>query len=278
MFKKLKAFTMAEVLITVGIIGVVAAMTIPTLNSNVNAHQNAVALKKISASLTDKFRAQMAAEGVDVVGDLQAFVNSSTKEQLMKEFADFLPFAGGLEGGYQHKVLGLNGKVPTDTNLIINPWPSESTRKMTNGAFLNIFSYEQNGKMMTQESQNPVALRNMGSSLLYRYGIFYIDVNGYAKPNRLGYDIFKFYLGQDGMLYPVGGVEVARYHVGVNDILYDKTDYQKYNCILGNTESWGFGCAGRVEDNDWSINYLSMNSLHSSNTGGISSTGGGLTF
>lgn len=34
MFKRLRAFTLAEVLITLGIIGVVAAMTIPTLMSN----------------------------------------------------------------------------------------------------------------------------------------------------------------------------------------------------------------------------------------------------
>ena len=255
MFKKLKAFTMAEVLITVGIIGVVAAMTIPTLNSNVNAHQNAVALRKISASITDKFRAQMAAEGVDVVGDLQAFVRSSTKEQLMKELSDFLPFMA-IDADYKHNVLGLNGKVPTDTGVIINPWLPAVTRKMTDGAFLNVFSYEQNGKMMTEATQNPIALRNMGSSLLYRYGIFYIDVNGYAKPNRLGYDIFKFYLGQDGMLYPVGGVEVARYHVGVNDILYDKSGHPKYNCIVGNADSWEYGCAGRIEDDDWEIKYL----------------------
>ena len=34
-----KAFTLAEVLITLGIIGVVAAMTIPNLIANVNAHK-----------------------------------------------------------------------------------------------------------------------------------------------------------------------------------------------------------------------------------------------
>ena len=40
------AFTLAEVLITLGIIGVVAAMTIPTLISNTNGAQFKTAYKK----------------------------------------------------------------------------------------------------------------------------------------------------------------------------------------------------------------------------------------
>ena len=44
--KKRKAFTLAEVLITLGIIGVVAAMTIPTLMNSTDDQQNKVAYKK----------------------------------------------------------------------------------------------------------------------------------------------------------------------------------------------------------------------------------------
>ena len=52
--KKLKttAFTLAEVLITLGIIGVVAAMTIPTLLANVNAGQYRSQLKKQISNLS----------------------------------------------------------------------------------------------------------------------------------------------------------------------------------------------------------------------------------
>ncbi len=48
MDKRLKAtaFTLAEVLITLGIIGVVAAMTIPTLTSNYRKHEAVTKLKK----------------------------------------------------------------------------------------------------------------------------------------------------------------------------------------------------------------------------------------
>ena len=44
-------FTLAEVLITLGIIGVVAAMTIPTLISNTNGAQFKTAYKKALSTL-----------------------------------------------------------------------------------------------------------------------------------------------------------------------------------------------------------------------------------
>lgn len=49
MFKK--AFTLAEILITLGIIGVVAAMTMPVLIENYKKKQTVTQLKKIYSAL-----------------------------------------------------------------------------------------------------------------------------------------------------------------------------------------------------------------------------------
>ena len=46
-----KAFTLAEVLITLGIIGVVAAMSIPTLIANINSAKFSSQFKKSFATL-----------------------------------------------------------------------------------------------------------------------------------------------------------------------------------------------------------------------------------
>ena len=64
-----KGFTLAEVLITLGIIGVVAALTIPTLISN---HQKKVwvtQLKKNITTLQNSYKKIMADEGVDSIFD-----------------------------------------------------------------------------------------------------------------------------------------------------------------------------------------------------------------
>ena len=50
---KLTAFTLAETLIVMGIIGVVAALTIPNLNSSTNNKEKVTKVKKIFAQLTE---------------------------------------------------------------------------------------------------------------------------------------------------------------------------------------------------------------------------------
>ena len=47
-----KGFTLAEVLITLGIIGVVAALTMPTLMSNYRKHQTVTQLKKAYSEIS----------------------------------------------------------------------------------------------------------------------------------------------------------------------------------------------------------------------------------
>ena len=52
-----RAFTLAEVLITLGIIGVVAALTIPTLISKYQEKQTIVKLKKVYSILQNAYTA-----------------------------------------------------------------------------------------------------------------------------------------------------------------------------------------------------------------------------
>src|SRR5574344_9916 len=54
--KKSIAFTLAEVLITLGIIGVIAALTIPTLINNYEKQATVTRLKKVYAELTESLR------------------------------------------------------------------------------------------------------------------------------------------------------------------------------------------------------------------------------
>ena len=57
MFKvKMSAFTLAEVLITLGIIGIVAAMTIPTLITNHQKRQTVVKLQRAISVMNQAYR------------------------------------------------------------------------------------------------------------------------------------------------------------------------------------------------------------------------------
>lgn len=61
-------FTLAEVLITLGIIGVVAAMTIPNLIANSRAHQYRAKFKKAVSTLSQAARLSQSLYGYDFAG------------------------------------------------------------------------------------------------------------------------------------------------------------------------------------------------------------------
>ena len=66
-------FTLAEVLITLGIIGVVAAMTIPTLVKNYQKTAWVNQLKKSVSTIENGFSKMLADDGVDSLEDTQVF-------------------------------------------------------------------------------------------------------------------------------------------------------------------------------------------------------------
>ena len=60
-----KGFTLAEVLITLGIVGVVASMTLPTLNNNVQKQTYEAGAKKAYNILSNAVSMYMVDQGVD---------------------------------------------------------------------------------------------------------------------------------------------------------------------------------------------------------------------
>ncbi len=81
--KKL-GFTLAEVLITLVIIGVIAAMTVPTLMNNTNAQEYRSALKKAIAGLNQALTLNYALEGLSAndYSDGAALVNEVFKKRM----------------------------------------------------------------------------------------------------------------------------------------------------------------------------------------------------
>src|SRR5574344_1947737 len=67
------AFTLAEVLIVLAIIGIVASLTIPTLVNKIQKHEYVVALKKFYTTQMDGYSRLLADEGVDQLEDTSVF-------------------------------------------------------------------------------------------------------------------------------------------------------------------------------------------------------------
>ena len=70
---KKSAFTLAEVLITLGVIGVVASITLPTLIKEYNKHAWVNSLKQNYSLLNQGFRKMMADDGVEFIADTEVW-------------------------------------------------------------------------------------------------------------------------------------------------------------------------------------------------------------
>ena len=93
-----------------------------------------------------------------------------------------------------------------------------------------------------------------GGSLITRAGEIVIDVNGKANPNTYGRDIFRFFLGSDGMLYPQGGLDYSIYLSGDDSRTWENSDSNYDQCINIST-SKGNGCTARLIENNFKFDY-----------------------
>ena len=113
--KKKTAFTLAEVLITLGIIGVVAAMTLPTLINNYQKKETISKLKKVYAILGNTTSMAMAEYGDTVTWELPNNLSwASSKAFAEKYMIPYLKVArtceNNNEAGCSYPIKRLNGQ------------------------------------------------------------------------------------------------------------------------------------------------------------------------
>ena len=170
--KRNAAFTLAEVLITLGIIGVVAAMTIPTL---IAKHQHKVletAFKKAYANLYNAVNLVIQENGIpnmsrDITGGVEVnnFYNS---------VYDKLIVVKNLDANYYPKELGLKGYLRQSIK--------GATPQQSHGWILRVLS-------------DGSAIGGAKNSSGY---YFTLDTNGPGKgPNAYGHDIFIFIINSE---------------------------------------------------------------------------------
>lgn len=170
-----KGFTLAEVLITLGIIGVVAAMTIPTLMQKTQDAEFKTAAKKafsVASAAVEKMRD-------DEGGDLSYYVNTpySFKPVYMKYFK-VLKDCGNYDCANTYTQSSSIYKSLSNTN--------GDTGWISYGQFITTDG------MLWMFENDPSGLA------------IFVDVNGYnKKPNMFGRDVFAFQV-IDNTLVPMG--------------------------------------------------------------------------
>src|SRR5574344_2464157 len=105
--KRSLAFTLAEVLIVLGIIGIVAALTIPTLMMNAQKHEYVTGLKKFYSTWNNGFAQMLADEGVQELEDTSVFQNMTDEcdNNNIETNASCVPFFNGLKKYFRFTVM-----------------------------------------------------------------------------------------------------------------------------------------------------------------------------
>ena len=203
--KNKRAFTLAEVLITLGIIGIVAAMTIPTLMQKYYEKQT-----------------------VTKVIEIQSIVSQALK--LVEEDYD-TPEIWGLSAGYYTKEDGqkIGEIMKHGLKLALDCGVDDKEGKcVITQPYKHLNGTGQTQKYSTNGTYKVVL--NNGASLWFgaangRQIDFFFDTNGKQKPNVVGKDLFAVTYIFDKGLFADGGPD-------------DDTPYET-SC---NTKSTGWGC------------------------------------
>lgn len=258
---KKRGFTLAEVLITLGIVGVVAALTAPALVMSSRNEANAARLSTVVSNIENAFQTAIIQEGVDnLYGTAmwQNMISGGTSDANIQNFVGHLG-QYMIVNGYKKTQNEFYGSNQTQTHVMSATGGTGNTQAIPdnpiaietkNGATI-FMTTTRNNDTLAQDRED--AIRN-GGTLYTIAGTVAIDVNGKNSPNVFGRDIFFFVVGENGVLYPYGGRDVNRHF---NGGLWDNAGAQ-YACTdaaKGGAATAGMGCTARVIAEGYKINY-----------------------
>lgn len=224
---KNKAFTLTELLIALGIIGTIAAISIPSLVSNINNKILATQLKNIVVSIQELSTSQMLSHRTKSLTDTDF---SSPTELLSSKNFEIIKSCSSTSAGadcwktnatdnrVDYRIMG--SKLPygfigsTYTSIILK-----------NGAVLGFKNMNETIAEVPVEEDEII-------------GTFAVDVNGRDNPNIIGRDAFEFFITRKGKILDSSTPNLS---------ITDKISKCK-------TESSNF-CLGAIMDNGWVMPY-----------------------
>ena len=259
--KRKVAFTLAETLIAIAIIGIVAALTIPPLVHNYQKMVWTNQLKKSYANLNKGFKLMMAVDGVDSLSQTEVFQslnngvcsnldinyanNSNACKNFIPKFSKYFKIISGktwLGYGYMNTYIREYENISYLKGTKSPYAPPSSVVTLADGT--NLFDVRFKFNESTQ--------LNSADDTCGYIGQFTIDINGYKKPNKYGRDIFQFIIIDTG-IYPYGNINYGKYlqshcnkYINPNFYYWRTTSSWQAELYGCKTSLEGRGCAGRV--------------------------------
>ena len=220
------AYSLAEILVTLTIIGVIASMTIPSLQADANRRTYAAGCKKAFSTLSN---ALSISEQMNAPARKWSMSDANTAKDFAEYWQPYLNVtktcsnkAGCFGDGIYYKYDKTRFTDLSDVGRVTPPFAFQTADGM-NVAYDVYPDYA---------STSMYGVNNVEAPLIY----FFVDVNGNKGPNTLGLDTFIFVRNKDGM-QPAGvsqplsnikcgkgkdGTECAAMVIKYGDLDYDK--------------------------------------------------------
>lgn len=234
----MKAFTLSEVLITIGIIGLVAAMTMPGVIKNYQRKETETRLQRAYSIINQAFMAAQVKHGEikdwpewdDAEFILEHYIKPEIKEAKVfppsESTTNLMCFEGDFVGNYTNSNNNENTQYGWMDNIYISsPFQRDKTAsiKLMDGTCIGL---------------NPNLSNNYSKRI-------FIDTNGsYRRPNKAGIDLFFFI---------VDGNRIMPY--GYDKSLTEISDKSTNNACHLQAHLGGQYCAAKIMAEGWKINY-----------------------
>ena len=221
--KVVRGFTLAEVLVTLGIIGVVSSMTMPTLMQNYQRKSYVTQLHKVYNEISQA--AVQFQTDKNAVNLKEAGLNSQTAaDEFIEKYFKIVQKCGDTQtpcfaSFNQYKKL-------TGTGL--SSWITPRTHyTIASGASIGI-KYRPNGDVLCE---------------------IFIDINGAKGPNIAGRDLFPIFLYNNGIL------DDNDFTTTANAPMTKETRENVFNTVCNSSGSGWNGCFGKILNDNWEMTY-----------------------
>jgi len=231
-----QAFTLAEVLITLAIIGIIAAITIPSLIESHEKKELEVRFAKVYRTLLQAVNLSKAENGSIDLWTWKDNMSAQEQNEFAKKY--FLPYLNVVK---------------------FCPAPNPQGCFAKDGQSIN------GGKFSLESWITPQVVLADGTSIDIRFHssstdnyyqnirtlTFQVDINGFKGPNTIGRDIFAFiFYRQTGEFLPFG-VYLDNSYNAANNTFARYTDEQvDEQCFTG-----GWSCTAKLIQNGFKMNY-----------------------
>lgn len=230
-----KGFTLAEVLITLGIIGVIAALTVPTLISKYSEKVMVSTLKETYSYLSQAYTSAMYEYGSPKSWNLIGFTSGEGAANLTDKLVPYIKIQKNCRNSGSSDLSCLDSfvyKTLSGTDAYnFGSSTSYSKVKLQNGAVLI-------GQALRSDCSSTLGeLKNICGAIM-------VDVNGNNGPNTWGKDLHRFYVTTQSII-PSG----SRYFSSNVSYSFEKA------CASNNGDIHGAQCTAWVIENG-NMDYL----------------------